>query len=503
MDYKEFSSKIKAKYPQYNDMADDELARRMVEKYPEYKDVTFDATSDNPEQASFGQYAQKGVADALKAVTKTFNPVDVTRDAVNASANPEFQQKVAPWLPAVGGAVGALGGPAGIPIGAGLGSIGQQVLRVANNDPTAPTTPMAAAKDAMIQTAVAGVPEVSGWVNPGVRTVGKAATDYVVDKMGNAAVGFGRRALGYTKQLLKDKVGQVPGAALQKANDASRTMLDEGVIQPFSGASGMVDRAKDLADQSEANVAGVIQGLNSTGAKSINTNEVVRDVYAQLSPRYSGGAYENDKKILDEVVGTIRAHGNGPISFDSAQALKNKLQDLGKFQQGGDSARTEMYQRASGIVRQALDNAVAGTGVSELGGEVAPQTVDLAAQYGRSKQNLGRSWDALRALGNRVSSEEGNRLISGTDFVAGAGAAATGEIPIKALPEKLGLILAAKRGIERYGQSTAAWTLDKAANMIKATEGASRSVARRALISKIITSEGQYERNNNVNRNNP
>ena len=42
MDYKEFSSKIKEKYPQYKDMDDEDLAKRMIEKYSQYKDVTFE-----------------------------------------------------------------------------------------------------------------------------------------------------------------------------------------------------------------------------------------------------------------------------------------------------------------------------------------------------------------------------------------------------------------------------------------------------------------------------
>lgn len=43
MNYNEFAQKIKAKYPEYNDMDNRELAQKMVAKYPkEYADVTFD-----------------------------------------------------------------------------------------------------------------------------------------------------------------------------------------------------------------------------------------------------------------------------------------------------------------------------------------------------------------------------------------------------------------------------------------------------------------------------
>jgi len=51
MDYKEFSSKIKSKYPDYADMDDLELAKKIVSKYPDdYSDVTFDAQPEPQQQ---------------------------------------------------------------------------------------------------------------------------------------------------------------------------------------------------------------------------------------------------------------------------------------------------------------------------------------------------------------------------------------------------------------------------------------------------------------------
>lgn len=53
MDYKEFSGKVKAKYPQYSDMDDEELAQKMVAKFPQqYSDVTFkDAVGESDQDA--------------------------------------------------------------------------------------------------------------------------------------------------------------------------------------------------------------------------------------------------------------------------------------------------------------------------------------------------------------------------------------------------------------------------------------------------------------------
>ena len=48
MNYNEFANRIKEKYPEYNDMDNKELARKMVQKYPDdYSDVTFDEPLQN------------------------------------------------------------------------------------------------------------------------------------------------------------------------------------------------------------------------------------------------------------------------------------------------------------------------------------------------------------------------------------------------------------------------------------------------------------------------
>ena len=40
---KDFANRVKAKYPEYKDIDDTILAKKMVEKYPEYKDqVSFE-----------------------------------------------------------------------------------------------------------------------------------------------------------------------------------------------------------------------------------------------------------------------------------------------------------------------------------------------------------------------------------------------------------------------------------------------------------------------------
>lgn len=438
-------------------------------------------TSDAPGKGGVGHAAQAGVA-ALKALAKTATaPISAPMDAAKVMTDPANRKAVGPWLPAIGAVTGSAIFPGlGTAVGAGLGSIAQQAGQVVDDPANAPQGPWQAAKSAMLQTGLAGVPEASAVLKaaPGALSYGQRATNKVVDKLGNAAISSGRRALGYTKAFINKKAGN-----LAVANKVAKTMLDEDVIKPFSGAGAMATRAEALAEKSGNTIGQTYGILDDAGQKSIDTNSVIANVVKQLEPKYTGGAYDAERKVFDEVIDTIRAHGSGPIDFASASALKQKLQELGKFELGGDNVKRDLYRRASGIARQALDEAV-DKGLSNAG--LSPQ---IGENYQRAKRGYGAAESAAEALRNRGSSEQGNRIVSLTDFIAGSGAATTGQVPLSELPGKLGLMFAAKRAVERYGTSTAAWTFKKAADLID-KNGEVVNVARRALITRFITSDG-------------
>ena len=87
--FQDFSSMVKAKYPDYKDVDDLTLAQKMVEKYPEYKDqVQF----DQPEQSSTGspQLANAGTEQPLTYMQKELRqkfPENYTDEPVVAKNN--------------------------------------------------------------------------------------------------------------------------------------------------------------------------------------------------------------------------------------------------------------------------------------------------------------------------------------------------------------------------------------------------------------------------------
>lgn len=125
MDYKEFSGKVKAKFPQYADMDDRELAQKMVSKFPEYGDVSFDEQPAN--SPTWLESAASTIRGGMEKIAPVMNAAQTLQDVVSpGSGVPEmamgYGQKALDYL---GGEAAELGGKWGFPktgvaVGAGI-----------------------------------------------------------------------------------------------------------------------------------------------------------------------------------------------------------------------------------------------------------------------------------------------------------------------------------------------------------------------------------------------
>lgn len=70
MNHIEFASAIKAKYPQYADMSDEDLTRAMMAKFPEYSDI--DTSGIRPQQAPLEQVQEQGSPGSFQAIAPSF-----------------------------------------------------------------------------------------------------------------------------------------------------------------------------------------------------------------------------------------------------------------------------------------------------------------------------------------------------------------------------------------------------------------------------------------------
>src|SRR5207245_5358704 len=175
----EFAQQIKAKYPAYASIPDEDLASRMLDKYPEYKDRVVDfKTANAPE--SWSDWAIR---------------------------------KTAEWLPAIGGTVGGIAGATGGPItaiggatlGAGAGEAYKQLLDRARGK-AVPSTPTGAAEN---------VTSAGIWQSAAPEAVGagtcpllKAGATRLMQSAVKPTLAAAQRATGGTPQIVKTLLEQ-------------------------------------------------------------------------------------------------------------------------------------------------------------------------------------------------------------------------------------------------------------------------------------------------------
>jgi len=283
---------------------------------------------------------------------------------------------------------------------------------------------------AALGTAVQMIPDIVGSLAP-------AETEAEV--LRKPAEAFGRRALGFNKGLIK-KAGGV-----ERANKVARQMLDEGVITAGASPSTMLDRAEDLATQSGSRIGETLQNV---GQPATTTGALKREIATQLSPGRRGGQYDKLRGYTNEVLETVGAHGKGPISFESAQELKQTLKGPAQFGKLTDGERAEMYRRSYGIVREAID-----TGLDDAVSKgLIP--AEKAQQFLRDKAAYGASEQAINALKDKLAGEAANNIVSLRGTIAGVGGMAAGDVA-----GALGS-MGAWEVLRRRGDATAAATLD-------------------------------------------
>lgn len=376
---------------------------------------TWEDTVPSPVNSQF-QSSDKGGADYSQP--QTFSIADSANRALQSvvtapgkvvrSLTPE---KMSGFLPAAGGVVGSAIAP-GLGSAAGVG-IGQILKRAADIgygkvQPAEAMNPSSEAVTPMVQTALAGLPEVQG-----VKTA-----------VNNVASNLGRRALGFSKGMIKRLKG-----GTDEANQAANEMLQQGVIRPFSGAKATLARAEDVAATSGKAVG---EALAKTGQNALDTQQVGNQIIGQLAPKYQGGAYAQQEKIANEILDTVSAHSNGGVlDFQSAQDLKNTLKHMAGNNWNTDKLKAAMYQKAYGIVSDAMENAVQNASNQAFPG------------YIRNKAIYGASQKAIAGLEDKQAAEAANSILSLRGAAIGAGALASGHVT-PAL-EALGVWEAARR----------------------------------------------------------
>lgn len=416
MNYKELSSKMRAKYPgSYDDMSDEDLARKVISKFPQYSDTTFDdakpslaesiTSSISPEdpstqKGSFLQRLYSGTkemfAPSMEGVKRLFNPNlgqfgparvleqegQKISDAVSASgrniAEGLVESKLGTEFPKTAAGVGA-----------GISTV---------SDVLAPgLTPTA------MQAQLAGT---------GMKIGGSVVGEPIANALKEAAIDPARRSLGIIKgQLTSSKSGFEAIRKQAMANEAASKMLERGAISKIGSAGKTTENAFKILNESTKIMDDVIGKAESVGAK-IRQDDLAVKLIDGLKPKLP-----EQQNIVTKMLEDIQSLPPEISLTEAKRVLKDYWGTKGFDTGTVGTVGTSFYRKAATILENEIKSAIKNTGDDSL-----------IAAYSSANKTYGASVTALKGLGNKLASEMGNNFISLPSTIWAASRLAAGDL---------------------------------------------------------------------------
>lgn len=384
MNYQEFSAKVKAKYPEYKDVDDRELADRIIKKYPEYKSqVTFDSAEPEIKKEGVG----KKVLDTLKRGGGIpGNPIDLTQ-RIYSGVERTFNRG---------------------------GELTAEKLGEAGVDPR-----IAAGAG----TAISMAPEIATTIAAPISP--KGATPEI-------AVDAARRALGFQKRMLKTPMAE------RSAQEAGKVALEKGIIPFFGDPKTMLKRAQDLEASSGSAIGDFLQSQGSKfdpNSMIVEFEALKKAMVPPAANSIPGQSYYKDIiRQINKAINTVKAHGDEPITFEQANEIKGIFQQAVNY--NSDAGTQKLGRNIAGTARETVD--------SELGKVSAASGREKDFQkFQQDKKEYGAASRMQEAIQNKIAGEEGNMLFSLPSTIVAAGQIAAGN-PLQAAAS-LGLAEFTKR----------------------------------------------------------
>lgn len=320
---KDFATKIKAKYPEYAQLDDFELTRRIVAKYPEYQAQLDAPISQRPATPVEG------------------NPGLVTR-AGEAALN--FIHKEGPKIAgaAIGGTIGAPGGPLGVLAGASAGAAGGEGLRQiseqlqGNEQADIPRLQSALVEGPMME---AG--SIIGAKFP------KVVADAIISKTPLSTQQQLARVLAPTTKETKFLTGKViPRLAEEKMVAATLPRLAEKVSKAKSAAGAEIDRAfanipsglklktKPITDAMDrAKQQFTVNNVEVLPAATAKLDEL-KTVIEQLGPSVPAESLRKTRQVWDMIVDMSGGFGGKDLKASSEVFAQKQAADAIRRQIG-------------------------------------------------------------------------------------------------------------------------------------------------------------------------
>lgn len=273
-------------------------------------------------------------------------------------------------------------------------------------------------------------------------------TSWVASKGDRVAENIAEHALGVERGTRKS-LGD------QKVREAARYALDEGIVSanPFVGTKKMIQRNEAAMAKAGNAREAIYNAIDDAGESTFNPLNVAAQVDEKVGGFWRSPINKAEEKQLENTLESIMMRGEGNIPLKQAQALKEEIGKVANWKNSQQLTDKERMARdAYGVVRDAIEDA------TKKGSEKLNRP-GMAEELLKQNRNMAASATTEQLLANKMA-RSGNRMVSLTDFIVGAGGAFGG--PIGALKA-----VAAKKALERLGPSMSAIAVDRTSKLVR------------------------------------
>lgn len=266
---------------------------------------------------------------------------------------------------------------------------------------------------------------------------------FVSDKAKDLATRFHARAAGVERATAK-KLGP------KGVEEVGEYVRDNKLLSPLSSAEDILAKNEAVMSEAMNKRASAYNAIDDAGASTFNPLEAA----ARVEGKIIGGKNRNFDdtqelvKALDPHLSNILSRGEGNISMKEAQYLVESLGKKAKFDTARGNLGNEVAVDAYHELRSALNDA-ASSGADKVGVSGLKNIIE------QSNKTYSTGLKAKTLLDNKFAREQGNKIMGLTDTVAASEALGALGGP------KTAAVLAAKKGLERFGAQNAALGLDK------------------------------------------
>lgn len=359
----QFGQTIKAKYPQYKDLSDEEIGSKMLAKYPQYKDMVSSQYSDRDQQFDQGPIESK-----IDAGGHGIYDIPLLGTLLRGASHPFLQ---------AGNVAAELGGLAGHSMTDPDKSYRIQYLSPSQNKAMNPNSPDAGIGETLLGGAKtgAGVAAVAGPAK-----FSPFGSNSILSMLGNSAVTGGLRGGAYGfgasergNELRDTTVGGTVGAILNPIVDVLRS----GMLTKGGAANKATLAAADSTDTGQTKALTKIQKQAAQEVKDRygDTPEVRQALSKVLNPEDTGQlASRPIPKNASELLDWRRQIANREGSNFFQTVFKGSDLDAKVSRTVRDVISQNVHQMAPGTVLPDQIYAL----YSKLGGDVPKLGAELA-----------------------------------------------------------------------------------------------------------------------------